>query len=75
MIKKNGKMAKTPTPFRPALGDEVEGMLEDFCEAHHLANATEVVRRAVRRFIENDLARNEGARDAYDALRRTRRKG
>jgi hypothetical protein len=59
--------------FRPDLGNEVIEMLEDFCNAHHDSNATEVVRKAIRAFIPRDLAMNEGARIAYDALRANRR--
>lgn len=59
-------------PFRPDLGSEIAGMLEDFCNAHHDANATEVVRKAVRDFIMRDLVINEGAKRAYDALQAKR---
>ena len=59
--------------FRPDLGPEVIGMLEDFCNAHHEANATEVVRKAVRAFIPKDLAMNDGAMAVYDALQASRR--
>jgi hypothetical protein len=62
------------TLFRPQLGDELEGMLQDFCESHHEGSMTAVVRRAVKAFIESDLARNEGVREAYEALRRSRQR-
>ena len=61
-------------PFRPDVGQEVAEMLEDFCEAHHEANPTEVVRKAVRDFILRDVAMNDGIRAAYQAARVTRKK-
>lgn len=61
-----------PTPKRPALDEKTEGMLADFCEAHHEANPTAVVNRAVRRFILDDVSKNEGVRAAYEALQRQR---
>ena len=62
-------------PFRPDIGQEVAEMLEDFCEAHHEANATEVVRKAVRDFILRDTAMNDGIRAAYQAARVARNRG
>lgn len=61
-------------PFRPDVGQEVAEMLEDFCEAHHEANPTEVVRKAVRDFIERDIAMNDGIHAAYRAARAVRKK-
>ena len=61
-------------PFRPELGEEVTGMIEDFCIAHHEANATEVVRKAVKAFIPVDTARNEGVKLVYEALQEVRRR-
>jgi hypothetical protein len=61
-------------PLRPDLGPEIAGILEDFCIAHHHANATEVVRKAIRDFIARDLDENEGAKRAFDALQTQRRR-
>lgn len=61
-------------PFRPDLGEEVTGMIEDFCIAHHEANATETVRKAVKAFIPRDLHLNEGARLVYEALQAARKR-
>ena len=62
----------SPT-FRPDLGKQVIEMLEDFCNAHHSANATEVVRKAVRDFIPRDLVLNQGAKLTFEALQSRRR--
>jgi hypothetical protein len=61
-------------PFRPELGPEATEMLEDFCNAHHEASATEVVRKAVREFIHRDTAINDGVRAAYLAAQAARQK-
>ncbi len=63
-----------PTAFRPALDDETLGMLDDFCAAHHEANKTEVVRKAVRAFIQDDVSGNQTVRAVYDALQQARAK-
>lgn len=59
--------------FRPDLGKEIIEILEDFCNAHHQANATEVVRDAVRYFVPYDLGLNQGAKLVFDALQAKRR--
>lgn len=64
-------MTKT---FRPDLGKELIEMLDDFCDAHHDANATAVVRKAIRQFIESDIAVNDGVRKAYEKARTARLK-
>jgi hypothetical protein len=61
-------------PFRPELGPEVTEILEDFCNAHHESNATEVVRKAVRDFVHRDTAINDGVRAAYQAAQAARQK-
>lgn len=61
-------------PFRPDIGQEVSEMLEDFCNAHHDSNPTEVVRKALRDFINRDIAVNDGIRIAYQAAQRVRGK-
>ena len=68
------KNSEKTTPLRPQLGAEIEAMLEDFCAAHHGANASEVVRKAVRDFIMRDIATNEGAKRAYDAAQAARQR-
>lgn len=52
-------------------------MLDDYCEALDDANKTTVVRKAVRAYISNNLARNEGAREKFTDLQhsRARRRG
>ncbi len=74
MIKRDDEKRDKQTPFRPQLGEEIEGMLVDFCDAHHEANMSEVVRRAVRRFIQTDITKNDGVRDVFEALQRKRAK-
>lgn len=61
-------------PFRPDIRSEVTEMLEDFCNAHHKANPTEVVRKAVRDFILRDIGMNDGIRVAYQAAQAARKK-
>jgi hypothetical protein len=63
-----------PNPTRPALDGKTEGMLSDFCEAHHEANRTAVVNKAVQRFILDDISKNDAVRVAYEALQRQREK-
>jgi hypothetical protein len=57
---------------RSRLGPELEGMLADFCEAHHVANAHEITKRAIRDFILRDIAENAGVRKEYERLQKTR---
>ena len=54
------------------LGDPWDGKLDDFCSAHHIASATEVVRKALDMFIPADLARNLGAAETYERLQARR---
>ena len=60
-------------PFRLDLGDPVEGMLRDFCAVNYDSNMTEVVRRALLKFIPAELARDHEKRREYDELQATRR--
>jgi hypothetical protein len=57
------------------LGEELDGMLEDFCTAHHGASPLEVTKRALRDFIERDIAGNGGVRKEYERLQQQRRQG
>jgi hypothetical protein len=47
-------------------------MLADFCEAHHVANAHEITKRAIRDFILRDVADNAGVRKEYERLQKLR---
>jgi hypothetical protein len=58
---------------RYRLGDPVDGELEDFCKAMFDAKQSVVIRAAVSAFIKEELDRNEGVRERYEALRRARR--
>ena len=57
------------------LGDPWDGRLDDFCTAHHIASATEVVRKALAMFIPADLAQNRGAEETYNRLQAERLAG
>ena len=61
---------KRSTGTRSRLGPELDGMLADFCEAHHTANALEITKRALRVFILQDVAANEGVRKEYERLQK-----
>ena len=63
---------KRTTGARSRLGPELDGMLSDFCEAHHTANALEITKRAIRAFILCDLTANEGVRQEYERLQKMR---
>jgi hypothetical protein len=67
-------LAQIKQPFRPEIGPEVTEMLEDFCNAHHEASPTEVVRKAVRDFILRDIGMNDAIRLAYLGAQAARRK-
>jgi hypothetical protein len=41
--------------------------------AHHTASVKAVLHKAVRAFIDTDLAKNQGVREEFEALRRARR--
>ena len=58
--------------IRIELGDEVKGMLEDFCAVNYDSNQTEVIRRALRKFIRAELSRDDEKRRDYEKLQATR---
>lgn len=70
-------MARTGRPrssgSRLDLEEPLASEFADFLAAHHMASGKAVLHKAIRAFIENDLARNVGVREEYEALRRVRR--
>lgn len=58
--------------FRLELGNPVDGMLRDFCEVNYDSNKTEVIRRALRKFIPAELARDDEKRREYEKLQAKR---
>lgn len=66
-------MARPRTTGRGlGLGPEIDALLDDFCRAHHGANAKEVVRRALAHFIPHDLDANPGIKREFDRLQTLR---
>ena len=61
------------TGSRLGLDPPLRYEFDDFLKAHHLASSKEVIHKAIRAFIEADLAKNAGVREEYEALRRARR--
>jgi len=63
---------KSSAGFRLNLGEPWESDLADFCEAHHGASATKVIRNALRMMIDAELSRDEGTRERFEDARRRR---
>jgi hypothetical protein len=61
------KVASHGTHRTPALD------CANFLAAHHTASVKAVLHKAVRDFIDADLAKNQGVREDFEALRRARR--
>lgn len=55
------------------LGDPLDGMLADFCEASLGCPKIEVLRIAVKQLIIRDLKNNAGLRRRYEEARAARR--
>jgi hypothetical protein len=70
-------MARTGRPrttgSRLDLDEPLRSDFDNFLKAHHAASSKEVVHKAIRAFMEADLAKNAGVREEYEALRRARR--
>jgi hypothetical protein len=70
-------MARTGRPrstgSRLDLDEPLASEFADFLAAHHTASVKAVLHKAVRAFIDADLARNQGVREEFEALRRARR--
>jgi hypothetical protein len=65
-------MAKHSTGARYQLGEPLAGDLVDFCEAHYGTSEIEMIRRAVRVFIDSELKTDSAARTRFDAARKKR---
>jgi hypothetical protein len=70
-------MARTGRPrstgSRLDLDEPLASEFADFLAAHHMASTKVVLHKALRAFIDADLARNQGVREEYEALQRVRR--
>ena len=65
-------MAKRSTGARFNLGEPWDSDLADFCEANFGAPATEIVRRAVKAFIDNHLEDEPALRERFHEARKKR---
>ena len=65
-------MAKRSTGARFNLGEPWDGDLSDFLSAHFGASATEVVRTALRAFIDDQLAKDPESRKRFEEARQAR---
>src|SRR5436309_13895010 len=65
-------MAKLSTGARFNLGEPWDSDLADFLAAHFGASATEVVRVALRAFINDQLAKDPESKKRFDEARRKR---
>jgi hypothetical protein len=65
-------MAKRSTGARFNLGEPWDSDLADFLAAHFGGSATEVVRAALRIFIEDQLAKDPESKKRFDEARRHR---
>jgi hypothetical protein len=63
---------KISTGSRLKLGEPWDSDLIDFCEAHHGASATQVIRNALRGLIDAELKRDAGTRERFEAARQKR---
>jgi hypothetical protein len=57
------------------LGEPLDGMLQDFCAAHYGPPQTEIIRAALRAFIEHALDREPEMRKRYELARAERLRG
>ena len=65
-------MARKSTGSRFQLGEPLASDLTDFSEAHYSAPEVEIIRRAVRAFIDAELENDPAGRRRFDEARRTR---
>ena len=66
------RMAKRSTGARFNLGEPWDSDLADFLVAHFGGSATEVVRTALRAFIDDQLAKDPESKKRFDEARRKR---
>ena len=58
--------------FRLELGEPLAGDLADFQKAHYNASATEIIRQALRDFIDVRLVEEPAMRKRYEAAKKDR---
>ena len=54
------------------LGDEVEGLLQDFCEAHYGAPEVRILRESVKFFVDESLSAEPEVKKRFEAARQQR---
>ena len=54
------------------LGDETEGLLQDFCEAHYGAPEVRILREAVKFFVNESLDAEPILKKRFEAARQQR---
>jgi hypothetical protein len=65
-------MAQRSKGARSGLGEPIQSMLADFCAAHFKAPEREVIRAAVKFYIEHQLAADPEARKRYEEAQQAR---
>jgi len=65
-------MEKEKPSGRVPLGEPLAGDLADFCTAHYGAPEREIIRAAVRSFIDSQLDTEPELRKRYDAAKKAR---
>jgi predicted SpoU family rRNA methylase len=63
---------RTTGGFRLDLGEPLASELADFCVAHYKAPQTEIIRAALRVFIDRQLTAEPEMRKRYDDARQKR---
>jgi hypothetical protein len=61
-------MAPRSKGKRLGLGEPVQTMLADFCEAQHDATERTVIRAAVKAYIDDQLRQDAATRERYEAI-------
>lgn len=68
----NGDMPPKSTGSRFNLAEPLAGDLADFCSAHYGVSETNIIREALRQFIDARLAAEPEMRKRFDAARKDR---
>jgi hypothetical protein len=71
---KKARKVRVKSGARFNLGEPWDGRLADFCAAHFMGSATDVVRAALEVFIPMELARDLATAERYHKLQSARTK-
>lgn len=55
-----GKESKSDSPTSVRLGDDLEKRLEEFCDHHFGVSKTNILRKSVERFLDEEEAKSHG---------------